>query len=132
MRAGALREIYKYDENGRLRIRESIGCGDHRVDSVFALGDNNAVHNGTLWDPRADIDDDGDVDGNDATARAANAANWPKSAYPTVARAFSDFGNRFGRQGRPHYAIDTAPSATDGQLMLLLLNSSLMQVERVP
>lgn len=70
-------------------------------------------------DPRADIDDDGDMDTTDNTRYAIKDNNWPpQSTSLTVAQAFSDVGNPFMFQGRPHFALDTAADATEGKLML--------------
>jgi hypothetical protein len=73
----------------------------------------------TIWDPRADMDDDGDVDANDETLYDAKYSDW-SGAGPSVdpRQAFSDKGNPFMFQGIPHFALDTATSATEGKLML--------------
>ena len=123
-RAGALVERYCYDEYGRLRLRESAGRGDMDHDSDLDSTDRTRVSstmglNPSIWDPRADLDDDGDCDAADLTAYDAKDNNWPPQAYPTVAQAFSDFGNPFGFQGRVHFALDTLASATDGKLLLV-------------
>ncbi len=70
----------------------------------------------TIWDARADLDDDGDVDATDSSAY--NAKKTVFASSPTVSQAFSDVDNPFMFQGRPHFAIDTAASATTGKLML--------------
>ncbi len=74
----------------------------------------------TIWDPRCDIDDDGDVDSDDLTAYAAKKFVWPNPSWnqPTVSQAFSDVGNPYMFQGVPHFAIDTEASATSGKYML--------------
>ncbi|HWM29735.1 MAG TPA: hypothetical protein VNQ14_14845, partial [Woeseiaceae bacterium] len=71
-------------------------------------------------DPRCDMDDDGDVDSADQTLYNAKDFLWPlpSSDQPTVAQAFSDVGNPYMFQGVPHFAIDTAASATSGKYML--------------
>jgi len=74
---------------------------------------------GSIWDPRGDVDDDGDVDLTDRTLYMSKDNNWPpQSSSTVVAQAFSDVGNPFMHQGRPHFAIDTAASDTEGKLML--------------
>jgi len=74
---------------------------------------------GSIWDPRGDVDDDGDVDLTDRTLYMSKDNNWPpQSSSTVVAQAFSDVGNPFMFQGRPHFAIDTAASDTSGKLML--------------
>ena len=67
-RAGAIVERYAYDDYGRPFIRESCGRGDMNQDtkmnstddSRFALA-KNACTSGCIWDPRADMDDDGET-----------------------------------------------------------------------
>ncbi len=125
-RAGSLREVYRYDEYGRLLNRESRGRGDMDNDGDMETAGGsidltrfNAAASSFIWDPRADIDDDGDIDATDNTRRISSAAAWYPAVSPTVAQAFSDVGNPFGWQGRVHFALDTADSATDGKLMLI-------------
>jgi len=65
------------------------------------------------------MDDDGDVDLTDRTLYMSKDNNWPPQSTSTVvAQAFSDAGNPFMHQGRPHFAIDTAASDTEGKLMI--------------
>jgi YD repeat-containing protein len=60
-------------------------------------------------DPRADLDDDGDVDGDDETAYHNKKPTWSSvMSAPTVSQAFSDFDNPYMFQGVPHFALDTA------------------------
>jgi hypothetical protein len=77
-----------------------------------------AAKNATIWDPRADLDDDGDVDSNDQTLFDAKDDDWGANPTVTVAQAFSDVGNPYMFQGVPHFALDTAAAATSGKLML--------------
>jgi RHS repeat-associated protein len=86
-----------------------------------------AAKNATIWDPRADMDDDGDVDAADQTAYDAKWEDWFSGLVGedewvtpsvTVSQAFSDVGNPYMFQGVPHFALDTAASATSGKLML--------------
>jgi hypothetical protein len=77
-----------------------------------------AAKNATIWDPRADLDDDGDVDAADQTLFDAKDDDWDATPTVTVAQAFSDVGNPYMFQGVPHFALDTAASATSGKLML--------------
>ncbi len=70
----------------------------------------------TIWDARADLDDDGDVDATDSSEY--NAKKTVFASSPTVSQAFSDVDNPYMFQGRPHFAIDTAANATAGKLML--------------
>ncbi len=75
--------------------------------------------NANIWDPRADMDDDGDVDATDETLYLAKYGDWSGFNPPvTVAQAFSDVGNPFMFQGVPHFALDTAAAATSGKLLL--------------
>ena len=125
-RAGALIERYAYDPYGRPLIRESVGRGDMNNDTDMDTSDAdkvdaaNTLSGNSLWDPRADMDDDGDVDDADQTIYNAKDDNWPPTAAkgPTVDQAFSDVGNPHMFQGRPHFAIDTAAAATEAVLML--------------
>jgi len=122
-RAGAIVERYCYDAYGRPYIRESCGRGDMDDNTVMNSTDTSrftAARNGSIWDPRADMDDDGDVDAADQTLYDAKVLIWPPTAAfgPTVAQAFSDVGNPYMFQGVPHFALDTAASATAGKLML--------------
>ena len=125
-RAGALVERWTYDSYGRPLIREAAGRGDMDTDSdidSIDLTRHAAVVAGTLWDPRGDLNDDGDVDGgfdgSDASLLTTKKGNWHPEAGPTVAQAFSDFDNPFGWQGRVHFAFDTAAAAEDGKLMFV-------------
>jgi RHS repeat-associated protein len=123
-KTGALIERYCYDPYGNPLIRESTGRGDLFNSSL--PGDDNGLRfaaakdactSGCIWDPRADIDADGDVDGDDQDAYDALASTW--GAYPTVAQAFSGVGNPFAFQGRPHFALDTAGDAQTATVQLL-------------
>ena len=122
-RAGALVERYMYDAYGRPHIRESCGRGDMNNETTLTSTDDTrftAAKNATIWDPRADMDDDGDIDANDQTAFDAKVAIWPPPTFsaPNVEWAFSVVGNPFMFQGRPHFALDTTADATEGKLML--------------
>jgi len=116
-RAGALVERYVYDPYGKPLIRESAGRGDMNNDGTINTFDITPFVNArdsTSWDPRADLNDDGLVDGTDSNAAwLAKNALW--AAGPTVAQAFSDVGNPFMFQGRPNFPIDTALSATSAK-----------------
>jgi hypothetical protein len=121
-RAGAIVERYAYDSYGRPRIRESCGRGDMNNDTKMSSGDTTRFDDAnadTIWDPRADMDDDGDVDAADETAYDLKYSDW-SGVSPSVdpRQAFSDKGNPFMFQGIPHFALDTASSATEGKLML--------------
>lgn len=121
-RAGAIVERYAYDSYGRPRIRESCGRGDMNDDTKLSSTDTTrftAAKNATIWDPRADMDDDGDVDSNDQTLYDNKYSDWSGAGPPVDPRqAFSDKGNPFMFQGIPHFALDTAADADDGKLML--------------
>jgi len=121
-RAGALVERVAYDPYGRPLIRESVGRGDMDDDTDMDSPDSGRLSSaisGSIWDPRGDIDDDGDVDLTDRTLYMSKDNNWPpQSSSTVVAQAFSDVGNPFMFQGRPHFALDTAASDTEGKLML--------------
>jgi len=71
-------------------------------------------------DPRADLDDDGDVDAADQTLFDVKVPVWTivDGEGPSVAWAFSGVGNWYGFQGVPHLALDTAKDATAGKLLL--------------
>jgi hypothetical protein len=124
-RAGAIVERYAYDEYGRPLIRESAGRGDMDNDTDMDSTDLARVWDAAgygasyVWDPRADLDDDGDCDLTDYTLYLTKDDSWPPAGSPTVAQAFSDVGNPFGFQGRVHFALDTDTKATDGTLMLV-------------
>ncbi|MCK6485731.1 MAG: hypothetical protein L6R00_16515 [Phycisphaerae bacterium] len=75
------------------------------------------ARDGVIWDPRADMDDDGDVDDDDVLLWSDADNVWPESE-PTVAQAFSDVGNPFMFQGVPHFALDTADDAESATLPL--------------
>jgi hypothetical protein len=124
-RAGAIRERYAYDPYGRPLIRELCGRGDMNDDTRMTTTPDDArfaaAKAGSIWDPRADMDDDGDVDGADETAYHNKKPTWSSvMSAPTVSQAFSDFDNPYMFQGVPHFAIDTAANATSEQLNLAL------------
>jgi hypothetical protein len=124
-RAGAIRERYAYDPYGRPLIRELCGRGDMNNDTRMTTTPDDsrfaAAKDGSIWDPRADLDDDGDVDGADETAYHNKKPTWSSvMSAPTVSQAFSDFDNPYAFQGVPHFAIDTAANATSEQLNLAL------------
>ena len=105
-----------YDAYGRMKIRESCGRGDMDNDTQLTSTDTSrftSAKNGTIWDPRADMDDDGDIDAADQTAYDAKVAIWPPPTFgaPTVRQAFSDVGNPFGFKGRVHFSLDRPASA---------------------
>ena len=143
---------YAYDPYGRVLIRESAGQADMDTqgDILTSAGSNDLVRFtdsmlGVIWDSRADMDNDGDVDQTDDNLRKTAAYGWYPSRNPVVAQAldmscrgsgspgdpasrsdatcqgqaFSDVSNPFGFQGRVHFAIDTLATATDGKLMLV-------------
>jgi len=80
-RAGALVERYCYDSYGKpltrplrrevvSRVRESCGRGDFNHDTELTSDDRNRLTSaytsgGSIWDPRGDLNDDGDVDDDD-------------------------------------------------------------------
>lgn len=121
-RAGAIVERYAYDSYGRPRIRESCGRGDMNDDTKLSSTDTTRfddANDDTIWDPRADMDDDGDVDANDETLYDNKYSDWSGAGPPVDPRqAFSDKDNPFMFQGIPHFALDTASNATEGKLML--------------
>jgi YD repeat-containing protein len=124
-RAGAIRERYAYDPYGRPLIRELCGRGDMNDDTRMTTTPDDsrfsAAKAGSIWDPRADLDDDGDVDGADETAYHNKKPTWSSvMSAPTVSQAFSDFDNPYMFQGVPHFALDTAANATAEQLNLAL------------
>jgi hypothetical protein len=124
-RAGAIRERYAYDPYGRPLIRELCGRGDMNDDTRMTTTPDDsrfaAAKDGSIWDPRADLDDDGDVDGADETAYHNKKPTWSSvMSAPTVSQAFSDFDNPYAFQGVPHFALDTAANATAEQLNLAL------------
>jgi YD repeat-containing protein len=122
-RAGAVVERYAYDSYGRPRIRESCGRGDLNDDTLMTSTDTSrftSAKNGSIWDPRADMDDDGDVDSGDQTLYDAKEPDWASAldATAVVEQAFSDADNPFMFQGVPHFAIDTASNSTEDKLSL--------------
>ena len=77
------------------------------------------VSEGTYWDPRGDMDDDGDVDETDLDLVITKQASWPPAYTKTIVKqAFGDVDNPFMFQGRPHLAFDTEASAQTAELML--------------
>jgi YD repeat-containing protein len=124
-RAGAIRERYAYDPYGRPLIRELCGRGDMNDDTRMTTTPDDSrfedAEDDTIWDPRADLDDDGDVDGADETAYHNKKPTWSSvMSAPTVSQAFSDFDNPYAFQGVPHFALDTSANATSEQLNLAL------------
>jgi hypothetical protein len=127
-RAGSIVERYLYDGYGQPYIRESCGRGDMNNNTVITSTDGTRFDDAlatTIWDPRADLDDDGDVDSADEALFDAKGPLWydptgiaPEDPLPTVAQAFSDFGNWYMFQGVPHLALDTQAADTSGKLML--------------
>ena len=132
-RAGALVERYCYESSGKpltcplrrevvSRVRESCGRGDFNHDTELTSDDRNRLTSaytsgGSIWDPRGDLDDDGDVD--DLDLYDVKDDLWaPGPPSPVVAQAFSDVGNPYMFQGVPHFALDTATSATSPTLPL--------------
>ncbi len=127
-RSEAAGQGYAYDPYGRPLIRESAGRGDMDDDTDMDSTDNfrqGLAVSGTIWDPRADIDDDGDVDTTDSTLYLSKD-NPPEAGPPQSTslirlrrtQAFSDVGNPFMFQGRPHFAVaegrDETPGPPDG------------------
>jgi hypothetical protein len=91
-------------------------------DTKMSSGDTTRfddANDDTIWDSRADMDDDGDVDASDETLYDAKYSDW-SGANPSAdpRQAFSDKGNPFMFQGIPHFALDTSSAATEGKLML--------------
>lgn len=120
-RAGGIVERYAYDPYGLPLVRES-GCrGDMNNNGTVGGLDISpfvAARNGSSWDPRADLNDDGSVDttGDSDTAYNNKVTYW--SGSPTVAQAFSDVDNPFMFQGVPHFPLDSSQSATVATLPL--------------
>lgn len=105
--------------------RRRFAAGMSRVndDTLMTSTDTSRftdAKNGTIWDPRADMDDDGDVDANDQTLYDAKQPDWASAldATAVVAQAFSDADNPFMFQGVPHFAIETQSNATEDKLSL--------------
>jgi RHS repeat-associated protein len=79
--------------------------------------------NGTIWDPRADMDDDGGaIDADDQTAYTAKSGDWSGLPVTTVAQPVSDVGNPFGWQGRVHFNLDYCPDADAPVANLMLID----------
>ncbi|MCG8406468.1 MAG: hypothetical protein MI923_14825 [Phycisphaerales bacterium] len=120
-RAGAVVERYAYNPYGRPQIRQSAGRGDMDNNTDITATDTSrygGVQSGTGWDSRADMNDDGSVNGLDNSAYGAALATW-KETSPQVGWAFSRVDNPFMFQGRPHMAIDSLATARgEGTLML--------------
>ncbi|MCG8406225.1 MAG: hypothetical protein MI923_13595, partial [Phycisphaerales bacterium] len=120
-RAGAVVERYAYNPYGRPQIRQSAGRGDMDNNTDITGADTtrySGVQSGSGWDPRADMNDDGSVNGLDNSAYGAALAAW-KETNPQVGWAFSRVDNPFMFQGRPHMAIDSLATARgEGKLML--------------
>lgn len=123
-RAGAIVERIAYDGYGQPLIRESCGRGDMDNSSTMVAADATRFDDAdanSIWDPRADLDDDGDVDSADETLFDAKRSTWDPAGLdfpPGVAQAFSDVDNPYLFQGVPHFALDTNANATMGKLML--------------
>ncbi len=123
-RAGAIVERIAYDGYGQPLIRESAGRGDMNNSTTIVSGDEtrfDSAKAASIWDPRADLDDDGDVDSTDETLFDAKRPTWDPAGLdfpPGVAQAFSDVDNPYLFQGVPHFALDTAANDTSGKLML--------------
>ncbi len=92
-RAGAMVERYAYGAYGRPLIRESCGRGDMDNDTdMHPTVDGWRVKDaagGDIWDPRADMDDDGDVDATNETLYETKDDDWPPQTRtgPTVGPA---------------------------------------------
>jgi RHS repeat-associated protein len=124
-RAGALVERYCYDAYGRPYIRESCGRGDMDDNTIMNSTDTSrftAAKNATIWDPRADLDDDGDIDAADQTAYTTKSADWSGLPVTIVAQPVSDVGNPFGWQGRVHFNLDYCPDADAPVANLMLID----------
>lgn len=126
-RAGAIVERYAYDGYGRPYIREAVGRGDMNNNSEMDDVDSERVKdakNSTIWDPRADLDDDGDSDPDDADLFDLKLPLWDTSdpffVGLTVSQAFSDVDNRYAFQGVPHFVMDSAANATAASSKLTL------------
>lgn len=123
-RAGAIVERIAYDAYGQPLIRESCGRGDMDNSSTMVGADATRFDDAdanSIWDPRADLDDDGDVDSTDETLFDAKRSTWDPAGLdfpPGVAQAFSDVDNSYLFQGVPHFALDTNANATSSKLML--------------
>jgi len=96
-RAGAIVESYFYDSYGQPHVQESCGRGDMNDDSSLGSTDTSRVAAavaGSIWDPRADMDDDGNVDANDQKIYNNKQPIWDSFSLsdgtgPTVNHAFS-------------------------------------------
>ncbi|QDV89638.1 hypothetical protein RAS2_07100 [Phycisphaerae bacterium RAS2] len=119
-------ERYAYDGYGRPYIREAVGRGEMDNNSEMDDVDSERVKdakNGTIWDPRADLDDDGDSDTDDEDLFDLKLPSWStREAGPlaTVSQAFSDVDNRYAFQGVPHFVMDTLANATAANAKLPL------------
>ncbi|MFO0972939.1 MAG: dockerin type I repeat-containing protein [Phycisphaerae bacterium] len=117
-RTGAIVERVMYDGYGRPYIRESAGLGDMNNDSVLDSTDATRVAAaiaGSIWDPRADVNGDGVVDGKDQDSydeKEPTWQDWPGNDL-VVAQTFSDVDNGYMFQGVPHVALDATNSVTD-------------------
>lgn len=118
-RAGAVVGSIAYDTYGLGHYRRSGGRGDLNLDGAVTSNDVTyaaTVVSGSVWNPIADMDDDGDVDSRDAELIASKEEAWDGDGTgdAIVASAFSPVGNPFMFQGRPRFAIDTAKYEDDG------------------
>ncbi|MFO0972936.1 MAG: dockerin type I repeat-containing protein [Phycisphaerae bacterium] len=104
-RTGAIVERVMYDGYGRPYIRESAGLGDMNNDSVLDSTDATRVAAaiaGTIWDPRADVNGDGTVDGKDQDSYDEKEPvwqDWPGNDL-VVAQTFGDVDNWYLFRGR--------------------------------
>ncbi|MBX3396770.1 MAG: hypothetical protein KF841_15540 [Phycisphaerae bacterium] len=106
---GAILESYAYDPYGEPLIRECAGRGDMSGDSIVSKdGDEDAFLNAlscSTFDPRADVDDDGEVDQDDAALYDAKIAIWDGGHPQPVKTARSLIGNPYMFQGRPNFVF---------------------------